>query len=240
MDGVAPGSCVGRAGTPPRNALLLSTCWSFRKKEDKCYTTFPPTPISSIHVHLLHDDQAVRIASASIAARRCQLGDGGVSPDLLLGDDLLLQPGGGALGELVVALLPDPLVGLDIVAHHLGRLALLDHADVDVGAGAEVVEDAGLDGLAAHLDGFVPAAVVLPLRLEDGHGGQAAGAHGHVGEFVGGAVGVHGEEPDAGGVDAGHHEVRPDVALVAEEVLLEHRHDGDDARRPAGGKGVEF
>jgi hypothetical protein len=30
------------------------------------------------------------------------------------------------------------------------------------------------------------------------------------------------------------------VALVPEEVLLEHRHDGHDARLAAGGEGVEF
>lgn len=80
----------------------------------------------------------------------------------------------------------------------------------------------------------------LPLRFEDGHRGEAAAAHGHVGEFVGAAVGVHGEEAYARGVDAGDDEVRADVALVAEEVLLEHRHDGHDAGFAAGGEGVQF
>lgn len=205
--------------------ILSSCCWALAGEgegEDYSNNGCVCLLYLSIDVHLLHHDQTVRITSASVSipSRGWQLRHGDVSPDLLLGDDLLLQPGGGALGELVIALLLDALVGLDVVAHHLGGLALLDHADVDVGAGAEVVEDAGLDGVAADLDGFVSAAVVLPLRLEDGHGRQAAGAHGHVGQFVGGAVGVHGEEPDAGGVDAGDYEVGPDVALVAEEVLF--------------------
>ena len=178
--------------------------------------------MSTIDVHLLHHDQTIRITSTSvsISTRRPELRHGDISPNLLLGDDLLLQPRRRALGELVVPLLLDPLVRLDVIAHHLRRLALLDHADIDVGAGAEVVEDAGLDGLAADLDGFVFGAVVLPLCLEDGHGRQTAGAHGHVGEFVRGAVGVHSEEPDSGGVDTGDDEVGPDVALVAEEVLF--------------------
>lgn len=51
---------------------------------------------------------------------------------------------------------------------------------------------------------------------------------------------VNGEEADAGGVDAGNDEVRADVALVAEEVLFQHRHAGDDAGLAAGGESVQF
>ena len=42
------------------------------------------------------------------------------------------------------------------------------------------------------------------------------------------------------GVAACYHEVRADVALVAEEMLLQHCHDGDDAGFTAGGEAVEF
>ena len=51
---------------------------------------------------------------------------------------------------------------------------------------------------------------------------------------------VDGEEVVARGVAAGDDEVCADVALVAEEVLFQHRHDGDDARFAAGGEGVQF
>jgi len=51
---------------------------------------------------------------------------------------------------------------------------------------------------------------------------------------------VHGEEVGACGVAAGDDEVGADVALVAEEVLLEHGHAGDDAGGAAGGEGVKF
>jgi hypothetical protein len=78
------------------------------------------------------------------------------------------------------------------------------------------------------------------LGLEDRHGGEGARAHGHVRELVGGAVGVNGEEADARGIHAGDDEIGADMALVAEEVLFQHGHDGDDAWRPAGGQGVEF
>lgn len=48
------------------------------------------------------------------------------------------------------------------------------------------------------------------------------------------------EEVGAGRVAAGDYEVCADVALVAEEVLLEHGHDCDDARFAAGGERVQF
>lgn len=53
-------------------------------------------------------------------------------------------------------------------------------------------------------------------------------------------MGVDGEEADARGVHTGHDEVCADVALISEEVLLQHRHHGDDAGFPACGEGVEF
>lgn len=148
--------------------------------------------------------------------------------DLVLLDDLLVQHRGGALGELVALELLAPLVGLD-VAPVQRRLVSRDDRHVDVAARAEVVEDTGLNGLAAQLDGLVLGQARLPGRLEDAHGGQGAGAHGDVGELVGAAVGVHGEEVGAGRVDAGHDQVGADVALVAEEVLLEQRHARHDA-----------
>ena len=51
---------------------------------------------------------------------------------------------------------------------------------------------------------------------------------------------VHGEEVGPGGITAGDDEVSADVALVAEEVLFEHGHDGDDAGFAAGGEGVQL
>jgi hypothetical protein len=44
----------------------------------------------------------------------------------------------------------------------------------------------------------------------------------------------------SGGVDAGDDEVGADVALVAEEVLFEEGHAGDDAGLAAGGEGVQL
>lgn len=42
------------------------------------------------------------------------------------------------------------------------------------------------------------------------------------------------------GVTAGNDEVCADVALVAEEVLLEHGHHCDDSRFAAGGESVQL
>jgi hypothetical protein len=51
---------------------------------------------------------------------------------------------------------------------------------------------------------------------------------------------MNGEKMGTGGIATRDDEVGADVALVAEQMLLEHRHDGDDARFTAGGEGVEF
>ena len=51
---------------------------------------------------------------------------------------------------------------------------------------------------------------------------------------------VNGEEADASRIHARDDEIGANVALVAEKVLLEHGHDGDDARTAAGGERVEF
>lgn len=48
------------------------------------------------------------------------------------------------------------------------------------------------------------------------------------------------EQTNARGVDTGNNQVRANVALVAEEVLLQHGHAGDDSRGPARREGVQF
>ena len=53
-------------------------------------------------------------------------------------------------------------------------------------------------------------------------------------------MGVDGEEVGASGVDTSNNEVGTNVALVAEQVLLQHRHAGDDAGLTAGGESVQF
>jgi hypothetical protein len=163
-----------------------------------------------------------------------------IPPDFLLGDDLLIQVGCRASWELVIPFLLDPLVRLDVVSQQLRGLLLLDHTHVHIASRAQIVEYARFYRLSADMDRLISRAVFLPLGLEDRHGGEGARAHGHVRELVGGAVGVNGEEADARGIHAGDDEIGADMALVTEEVLFQHGHDGDDAWRPAGGQGVEF
>lgn len=159
--------------------------------------------------------------------------------NVLLPDDLLVEHGSGAALEDVVLELLRALVGLNEAALE-GGLFVGDDGDVDVAAGAEIVEYTGLDSLAAEVDGLVLRQLGLPLRLEDGHGGERARAHGNVGQLVGGAVGVHSEEVGARGVDAGDDKVGADVALVLEEVLLEQRHARHDARLAARRERVQL
>src|SRR3569833_1518670 len=105
------------------------------------------------------------------SSREVVHGDEGAN--VLLADDLLAEHGGGAEGEDVALELLCALVGLDVVALEGGHVLGVD-GDGDVAAGAEGVEDAGLDGGAAEGDGLLLAQAGLPLGLEDGHGGQRA------------------------------------------------------------------
>lgn len=162
-----------------------------------------------------------------------------MAADLVLPDNLLVQHGRRALGEDVALQLGALLVGLDVVSLQR-RLVLCDDGHVHVGSRAQVVEDAGQDGVAGELDGLVLGELGLPLGLEDAHGGEGTRAHGDVGELVGAAVGVDGEEVGARGVAAGDDEVGADVALVAEQVLLEEGHAGDDAGLAARREGVQL
>ena len=51
---------------------------------------------------------------------------------------------------------------------------------------------------------------------------------------------MHREQLRTRGIHPGHNKIRPDVPLVAEEVLLQHGHAGDDARLAAGGERMQF
>lgn len=53
-------------------------------------------------------------------------------------------------------------------------------------------------------------------------------------------MGVDGEEMDSGRIDTSDDEVSSDVTLVAEEMLLEHSHAGNDSRLAAGAKCVKL
>jgi hypothetical protein len=170
-----------------------------------------------IDIHLLRDG----LAALDLVHRD-------VLADLLAGDDLLVQHRRGAALEHIALLLLAPLVGLDEAALE-GGLLLSDYGDIDVRPGSQVVEDTRLDGVGGQRHGLVLGHGGLPLGLEDRHRRERAAAHGDVRQLVGAAVGVNGEQADARGVDARHDEVRADVALVAEQVLLEHGHAGDDA-----------
>lgn len=183
-----------------------------------------------INVHLLYDHD--------IIIRR-QFLHRNILTDLLLRNDLLVQHRRRPPRELIALLLLLPLVGLDVIPHHR-RHILRDHAHIHIRPGPQIIEDPRLNRIRRQLNRLLPRQLLLPLRLEHGHRRQRTAAHGHVGELVRAAMRVHGEEAHTGGVHAGHDEVGADVALVSEEVLLQHRHHGDDAGFPARREGVEF
>lgn len=190
----------------------------------------------AIDIHLLYHNQRIRVRSGPAP----QFVHGHIPPNILLTYDPLVQERRCTPCELVIPLLLDPLVRLDVIPQQLRRLLLLDHAHIYVTARAQVIEDTGLNGVRADLNRLVARAIFAPLSLENGHGSKGARSHGHVRQLVGRAVGVDGEKTNASWVDARDDEVRADVTLVAEEVLFQHGHNSDDARRAAGGEGVEF
>jgi hypothetical protein len=182
-----------------------------------------------IDVHLLAN---ARLAIANVLHRY-------VLADVLLCDDLLVQDRGSASLELVVALLRLPRVRCQVVPEQLG-LVLGDDANIDVGTRAQIVPDTGLDCVGAEADGLLSSHVWLPLSLEHAHGSQTSRTHRYVWKLVGRTVCVDCEEVCSGGVASCHHKICANVTLVAEQMLFEHGHDGDDARFAAGGEGVEF
>ena len=147
---------------------------------------------------------------------------------ILLADDPLVQVSSRTALEAVVALLLWAVVGSHVVAEQLSGLVLLNNADIDIATRAQVVEDTGLDRFGTDVDGALAVKVRLPGRLEHGHRCQRSRSHGHVRKLVCRTVCVHSVQSSAGRVNTSHHEVRSDVALVAEEVLLEHGHAGND------------
>jgi hypothetical protein len=114
--------------------------------------------------------------------------------------DILLLPSRRASPELVILLLGHALVGHLNVTKHLG-VGGGDDACVNVGAGAEIVEDTSGDGVFDELESFLALwsmstmskdegkethrHISFPPCFKDGHGSQTTGAHRHVGEFVG-------------------------------------------------------
>ena len=85
-----------------------------------------------------------------------------VFPHVLLFNNLLVQIGRRAPGELVVALFLTTLVGLDEVAQELCGLVLFDHAHVDIATRAQVIENTSLDSLGADIDGPLSVQTMLP------------------------------------------------------------------------------
>lgn len=184
------------------------------------YLTFQPTLDSlGVDVHLLLNRH---------------LFHADVPLNLALLDDLLVQHRCCTLREAVALQLRFLLVRSDVVSLEC-CLVLGNDGNVHVGTGSQIVPDTSQDGIACQLDGILLGKIGLPLRLEDTHGCQATTTHGDVGELVRAAVSVDGEEVGAGGVDASNNEVGTDVALVAEEVLLQKGHAGDNAGLTACG-----
>ena len=151
----------------------------------------------------------------------------------------LIQHGGRAPLEPITPLLLLPLIRRDQIPHQR-RLLRRNDTNIHITPGPQIVKYPRQNRVARQLHRLLAAQVFFPLRFKDAHRGQGAGAESHVGEFVGAAVRVHGEEAHARRVHAGDDEVGADVALVAEEVLLQHRHACHDARLATCGEGVQF
>lgn len=177
-----------------------------------------PAPPSAVPSPILVTDSETTSLRTSVF---CAADDQGYQSTLADGRQNRLathKDRGGTPSHLVRELLLHPLVGLRVVPQHL-LLVLLDHADVAVAAGPEIVEDTRVDRLFHEVDRLLPSHLRPPFRFEDGHGGERAGAHGHVGKLVGRTVRGDGEEVRTGGVDTAEDEGRADVALISVRVV---------------------
>mmetsp|Transcript_18743 Transcript_18743/g.39008 ORF Transcript_18743/g.39008 Transcript_18743/m.39008 type:complete len:275 (+) Transcript_18743:773-1597(+) len=105
-----------------------------------------------------------------------------------------------------------------------------DDAQVNVGSGAQVVENAGPDRPLRQLHRFLLRHVLLVPGLVDGHGVQGATAHGAKRQGVRGTVREHREEVWPLAVHSPKHECGRDVTLVPEEVALEQGQARDHPR----------
>ena len=124
-----------------------------------------------IDIHLLDHDHVV-------IGRQLLHGD--ILADILLCDDFLIQHRRRAPLELVAPLFAFALVRRDVVPQQRRLLRRYD-AHVYVRPGAQVVEDARLDGVRGQGDGFLARHLRFPLRLEHRHRRQRPAAHRHVG-----------------------------------------------------------
>jgi hypothetical protein len=164
---------------------------------------------------------------------------GNILADLFSCDDFLVEHRRRTGLEPVVPLLRHAHIRRDVVSHQR-RFLLGNDGHVHIATGTQIVPDTGLNRLCAQLHSVILGHVSLPLGLEDRHGSQRTRTHGDVGQLIGGAMGVNGEKMTAGGVNAGNDQVCADVALVAEEVLLQHRHARYYPRLAAGGEAVQL
>lgn len=144
--------------------------------------------------------------------------------ELTDGLDALLDEGRAAMGKLVGLLLGRALIGHDPVAVDLGLVLVGDHSDVNIRAGAEVIEDTGFDSLGNQVHGLLLVHGRAPVGLEDGHGGQGARAHGDKGQAVDAPVRVDGVQVGPSAVHPAQDQGCSDMPLVPEQVLLQHRH----------------
>lgn len=85
--------------------------------------------------------------------------------------------------------------------------------------------------------------VGLVSILKGGHCSKGSGAHGDIGQLVCGAVSMNCVEVGSGAVHSSHDKIRSNVALVLEQVLLQHpqsshhtRLEGEREREKVGGK----
>ena len=160
-----------------------------------------------------------------------------ITSNLILSNNLLVEYRRCALGEGITLQLRALLVGLDEVSLQ-SRLVACDNRHIHVRTRTQVVENTSHDSITCQLHGLILCKIRLPLRLKHRHGRQTTTAHGDVGQLIRGAVGVDGEEVSTGGIYTRDDEVGTDVSLVAEQVLLEEGHAGDDAGFATGGEGV--
>jgi hypothetical protein len=120
------------------------------------------------------------------------------------------------------------------------RTSSSNYIDIDIAARTKIVKNTGTDGIANKIDCLLLCQVFTVAILENCHGSQRTTSHRNVWQSIGTAVRVDGVEARPGDIDTAENKSGADVALVAEQIALEHGHGRSNTSFAVGGHAMQF
>lgn len=203
-----------RLTLPPKTIITSLTIKNVYRKNICFY-------ISALHEQV--DHKSIMVALGEVHGS----GGGGLGGDLDEFTDSLdafLDKSRAARCKLVALLLGRALIGHDPVTVDLSPVLISDDGDIDIAAGTEIVKDTSLDGLSHQVHSLLFVQSRAVVGLEDGHGRKGPGAHGHKWKAIHTAMRIDSVKTRSSRVNSTQDECSPNVSLMPEQILLQHRH----------------